>query len=149
MAKQITRKATDKPEVLNVPRLSLMSAQSRAGRPKKVLMPAIPKELLEGMSELEQQWYDYFIQSLKEEYPDLTPFDLIQVYTLLAPCFISCMRLETRQMSSQELITMARQDPRTQFNQLMNSLSVRRRDRKGEKQEKDDGMEKFLMGLAK
>jgi hypothetical protein len=129
-----------------VPELRIVS--HRRGRPPKYTQPPIPQELLDGMSDLEKEWYFYFIKTIKEEYPDLSRFDLIQVHVLLAPCFVSCMRLETQQMSKKELVMMSRQDPRTQFNNLMNSLSVRRRDRKQEKHEEKSEVKDYIMGLV-
>lgn len=142
------KQPTDKPTTLEVPQLQLISKATTPGRPRKRSQPPIPQELLDGMSELERDWYFYFIETLKKEYPDLTPFDLIQVYMLLAPCFIACMRLETQQMSKRELVVMSRQDPRSQFNVFMNSLSVRRRDRKNEAKEERNEVKEFLLGLG-
>ena len=137
------------PETLHAPALS-MPAPIRTGRPKKPVMPPLPQEIRDGMSELEQEWFDYFIYAIRQEHPDLTPFDLINL-NLLATCFISVLRMEARQLASGELITMARQDPRTQYLRLMDSLSVRRRDRKAQKdkEEKDEdgGLKDFLLGL--
>ena len=125
------RTPVDKPEVFSAPSLST-PPPIRSGRPKKPQMPPLPQEIRDGMSDLEQEWFDYFIYAIRQEHPDLTPFDLINL-NLLAMCFISILRMEAKQLSSGELITMARQDPRSQYLRLMDSLSVRRRDRKAQK----------------
>ena len=78
----------------------------------------------------------------------MTAFDLIQVELLLGPCFVACMRLEVQQMTNKELLMQSRQDPRNQFNNLMNSLSVRRRDRKVESQGENEDLKRYFKGLS-
>jgi hypothetical protein len=122
-----------KPETLKVvPLTRPTEEQKRPGRKPKRKMPPLPKEILDGMSELEREHFEYFVHSILEENPDLAGSDLILV-NLAGLDYINTLRLEQNQLASGELVTMSRQHPGVQFRAWLAMLSASRKDRLGSK----------------
>lgn len=102
------------------------------------------------MNELEQQWYKYFIDSYNAEYPDLTDSDQISLM-LAAIEFIKYLRVAQDELSTGQVISMARQHPGTNMRALLDQLSVTRKQRgtkpTPEDQEREELRQK-LLGLS-
>ena len=144
----------DRPEILRVRPLNTPSKEEevKRGRKQKRKVPSLPQEILDGMTELEQEWFHFFVDGLKDENPDLTDTD--QILVLFAGIeMINMLRLDQKQLSSGELISMARQHPGVQFRSLIDLLSVSRKARKNGKsqatQDESDELAKKLIGMAK
>jgi hypothetical protein len=126
---------------MKVVRLERPSADDapKPGRPRKLKFPPIPQEILDGMTELEQAHYRYFVESHQQQYPDLTPTDQIGLH-MAALDYVSLLRMNATQMASGQLVTMSRQHPGVQLRAWMDSLSVTRKQR-GPAKEKDEAAE--------
>jgi aryl carrier-like protein len=134
--------ATQKPEILVVNPLQAVPAQPQAGRPKKLRMPPLPKEIREGMSQIEQDHFDFFIQAVREEHKDLTPVDLICL-NMAGLNYINSLRLQQQQLKSGELVTMSRQHPEVQMRAWLDLMSVSRKQRPTTKSAVDQEAEKW------
>lgn len=122
------RTPTDMPETLKVVRLT-QERTKKAGRKKKLTVPELPAEIWDAMSSVEQAYYTFWTESVREENPDLTNSD--HIYLMLAGLeLINVLRTAEKQISAGELITMARQHPGLQFRSLVDMLSVSRKARK-------------------
>lgn len=136
-----------KPETLHVAPVS-SGLPTRIGRPRKLKAPPPPAF---EMSAFEQTWYQYFLDAHLEEYPDLTNTD--RILLMLAACeFVKYIRIVQNELSTGELITMARQHSGTQMRALLDMLSVTRKARQGGKGGEEDPVLKqareALMGLS-
>lgn len=109
----------------------------RPGRPRKLKMPPLPQEILDGMTSLEQEHFAFFLESHRQQYPDLTPTDLISL-TAAAMEYVAYLRLQASQLSTGELVTMSRQHPGVQMRAWLDSLSVTRKQR-GPAKKEDEG----------
>lgn len=114
--------------------------QPPTGRPTKLKMPPLPQEIMDGMSTLERQHFDYFIRSFRQEYPSLSAADLLCLQQAAIE-YINLLRVQARQLKSGEVISMARQHPGVQLRQWLDMLSVTRKSRpnrdEGKEVEKD------------
>ena len=101
------------------------------------------------MSSLEREHFTYFVEACRQEYPDLTPFDLVSL-NMAAMSYIDSLRLAATQMKSRELVTMSRQHPAVQCRAWMDQLSVTRKARKTTNPEDEDkkNTRSMLMGLS-
>lgn len=97
-------------------------------------MPPMP---LLKLNELEQQWYDWIIQSYLTEFPDLTDTDKMQL-PLLAIEYIKYLRVAARELESGEVLSMARMHPFTNLKGLMEQLAVTRKAKKSDKTSEPD-----------
>lgn len=134
-----------RPETLKVVPLTRPPApDAKPGRPKKREMPPLPKEIWEGMSELEREHFTYFVESVRAEYKDLTGTDLIFL-NMAGLDYINTMRLQVAQLGTGELVTMSRQHPGVQFRAWIDMLSVSRKARQGTRgdEEKASQVEKL------
>lgn len=143
-----TRKpANQLPETLAVIPLQARVEEKRNGRPRKPVRPPLPAF---PMTELEQQWYDYFIACYTEEYKDLTNSD----HTILMMAgveFIKYLRIQAWELENNQTISMARQHPGVQMRALLDQLSVTRKARKADKNPADDALKEareMLLGLS-
>jgi hypothetical protein len=130
-----------KPETLKVIPLSRPSAEEpRTGRPRKLKMPDLPQEIYDGMSDIEREHFDFFLNAIRQEYPDLTHTD--NIFLVMAGLdYINSLRLQVQQLKSGDLVTMSRQHPGVQLRAWLDMLSVTRKARQGtrtdtEKEEK-------------
>jgi hypothetical protein len=134
--------------VLNVIPLVAIPAQVGAGRPKKLKMPPLPQEIFDGMSELEQQHFHFFVQAIREEHSDLTPSDLIAL-NMAALNYINSLRLQQAQLTSGELVTMSRQHPEVQLRAWLDLMSVSRKQRGPQKSAEEQQKAEFQASLLK
>lgn len=143
---------TSRPEVLKVVPLTAPTDTSKPmGRPRKKVFPPLPQEIYEGMSDLEVEHFKFFIESFKDEYPDLTPSDMIGLH-MAAMEYINSLRLEVAQLKSGELVTMSRQHPAVQCRAWLDLLSVTRKQRQGAKSaeaEEKAATRSALLGLSR
>lgn len=110
-----------------------------AGRPAKLVMPPMP---LMPMTEVEQGLFDFFQAAYKEQFPDLTPTDLLMLY-LAGLEFVKYMRVVAEELETGKVISMARQHPGVNMRALLDQLSVTRKARvaKGKPEEDEDAIE--------
>lgn len=140
------QKPQAKPELLLVAPLEASPEQPRsAGRPRKKPMPPMP---LFKLNDLEQQWYEWIIQSYLTEFPDLSDTDKMQL-PLLAIEYIKYLRVAAKELETGEVISMARQHPFTNLKGLMEQLSVTRKARKSDKSNVPDPQEEAREKLLK
>lgn len=129
-----------KPELLLVPALEeSLDRPVKIGRPGKLKLPALPKALLDGMTDLEKEWFWFMIDAIHAEFNDLTPLEELQT-CMFSLDMINTLRLEVQQLTSKELVTMSRQHPGVQARAWVDQL---RKGRAG-KSEADPEREKAL-----
>lgn len=115
----------------------------KLGRPRKSTLPALPTF---EMNALETEWFTYFLQAYREEYPDLTKSD--QILLVLAGVeYIKYLRIIQNELKTGELITMARQHSGVQMRALLDMLSVTRKARQSGKREEDPQLAKAREAL--
>jgi hypothetical protein len=104
-----------------------------AGRPAKVPMPDLPAM---PMTPVEQGLFDYFMFAYKDQYPDLTPTDLLLLH-LAGLEYIKYLRVVAEELETGKVISMARQHPGVNMRALLDQLSVTRKARttRGQKEE--------------
>jgi hypothetical protein len=118
----------------------------KTGRRKKIKFPQLPPEVLDAMSPVEREHFDFFLEAHREQYPDLTAVDQIGL-NMAALCYVNLLRMEATQLTSGQLVSMARQHPCVQLRQWMDSLSVTRKQRPSKKDEDAETVE-FLKSLS-
>lgn len=94
------------------------------GRPKKLK----PMPILEGLSDAEKVLFDNFIQAYLDEYPDITPTDYGMLW-LVAVEYIKYLRILSVELSTGQVMSMARQHPGTNMRALQDQLSFTRKAR--------------------
>ncbi|GHO44543.1 hypothetical protein [Ktedonospora formicarum] len=120
-----------------VPLDKALEREKKSGRPKKLEMPALPQALFDGMTELERAHFFYFVDAYREEYPDLTPTDVLNLH-MAGLEYISYLRIQAQQISTGEVISQARQHPGVQMRALLDQLSVTRKQRQQQNKGQDD-----------
>jgi hypothetical protein len=115
------------------------------GRPKKLTLPGEFQQMLDAMSELEQEHYHFYIAAHEKLYPDLTEVDRL-ILRLAACDYIKALRMNAEELESGQLLTMSRQHPGVQMRAWMDMLSVTRKQR-GKAEDKDPFADK-LAGLS-
>jgi hypothetical protein len=126
---QPTEYPQEGPKVFSVVPLTAEVAPRGAGRPKKLKMPPLPAGIWDGMAELEQQHYDYFVGAFRAEYPTLSAADLLCLQQAAIE-YINLLRVQAQQLSTGQVISMARQHPGVQLRQWLDMLSVTRKQRR-------------------
>lgn len=127
--------------------------QKKAGRKATLVQPPIPIEVLEGMSELEQEHFDFFVaayeQAYERKYGKLTPTAQINI-TQAGLDYIHLWRMQAEQMRSKTLVSMARQHPGVQIRAWLTACGLCEKDLEQPKQAKndDDFAKNALLGLA-
>lgn len=99
------------------------------GRPKKLTMPAMPQEVLDGLTPLEQEHYTFFVESIKQDYNITKPSDLVALH-MAALEYVNLLRVQAKQLASGEVITAARQHPGVQLRAWLDSMAATRSKRK-------------------
>lgn len=140
MADKPKRTPTDKPEVLSVPQLTVLPRGS-SGRPRKPERPDF------HFSDEEQVRYDWFLHCFDKEYPDLTPSDWL-ILELAGVAYIKLLRMNAVEIESGQLITMARQNPSTDFTRYLDMLSVTRKARQNKPSPADDKSDELIRMLS-
>lgn len=137
----------DPPAKLSVVRLeSPTQLEKRTGRKPKLKFPPLPAEILNAMTEVERQHFDYFIEAIKAD-NKLRPSDFIGLYAAGLE-YVAYLRLQASQMASGELVTMSRQHPGVQLRAWLDTMSFSRRksDKAGDRNE--NRLENALMALS-
>lgn len=107
-------------------------------------MPTLPRFEL---SAYEQEWFDYFFDIHRAEYPDLTEGD--KLLLLLADIeFIKYLRVAGEELASGEVISQARQHPGTMMNAILDRLAATRKARQKQPREDADPNADLLLKLA-
>jgi hypothetical protein len=142
---------SSKSETLKViPLTAPLEQPAKPGRKPKRKIPPLPQEIMDGMTDIEQQHFEFFVESVLAENPDLRGTDFIFV-NLAGLDYINTLRLEVQQLSSGELVTMSRQHPGVQFRAWIDMLSVSRKARQGGKSQESEekaNTRAMLLGLS-
>lgn len=114
------------PIPLVVPSLKALPTEKKGpGRPRgKTPPPPIDFQF----EPVERHWYDWIVQSIQDEHPDLTNFDKC-LLPLIGVEFIKYLRVATDEVKSKTVISQARQHPATNFARMVDMLSVSRKQR--------------------
>ena len=115
------------------------------GRPKKLVLPPEFQQLLDAMSDIEREHYEFFIAAHVKQYPDFNDIDRLWL-RLMAIEYIKTLRMMVEELESGQLVTMSRQHPGVQMRAYADMLSVTRKQRG--KAEKDDPFADKLAGLS-
>ena len=119
-----------------------------AGRPARLEMPPLPKM---QMTEVEQDLFNYFLESYKQEYPDLIPTDYIHLH-LAAVLYIETLRVMAWELEEGRVISQARQHPLVQMRATLDQLSVTRRARvahtKQDESDEEKELKDFFLSLS-
>lgn len=116
------------PQTLVVQKLT-EAAPAKVGRKRKLKMPPLPQAILDGMTPLEREHFEFLIAAYNDEYGDsLTPADQISLQQAAIE-YINLLRVQADQLSTGKIISMARQHPGVQLRQWLDSLSVTRKQR--------------------
>ena len=127
MARLPNPTSKDVVKVLPLQRESQLEA--RPGRPRKLKMPPMPQEVLDGMTTLERDHYDFFIHAITQDYSINKPSDFIALH-MAALEYVNLLRVQAKQLTDGEVITAARQHPGVQLRAWLDSLSTTRKARK-------------------
>ena len=128
--------------------------EPRRGRRRKATMPPLPQELLDGMTELERQHFQFFLDAHHNEYGDsLNQADEIALMQAAIE-YINLLRVQADQLATGKIISMARQHPGVQLRQWLDSLSVTRKQRQAASPSKTEDkaaveMQRALLELSK
>jgi hypothetical protein len=123
--------------------------EKSTGRPPKLKLPPLPQELLDGMTALEQEHFNFFLAAARAEFKDMTPFDQLGLVRAAVE-YINLMRVEVAQLSSGQVLSQARQHPGVQLRAWLETMSFNRRAKlQGKKTEEKDPMQDFLSGLSR
>lgn len=118
------------------------------GRPAKLEMPALPEM---PMTDVERDLYEYFMESYKQQYPDMVPTDLLLLH-LAAVEYVKYLRILAEELETGKVISMARQHPGVNMRSLLDMLSVTRKARtirqKPEEDPEAKELKDFLMGMS-
>lgn len=101
---------------------------SRPGRKRRLTMPPLPQEIFDGMTALEQEHFHFFVDAYTQDYPGMTPSDQMGLQ-LAGLEYINYLRMQASQLSTGQLISMARQHPGVQLRAWLDSMSVTRKAR--------------------
>lgn len=118
------------------------------GRPEKLVMPPLPEMKL---TDLERDLFDFFMESYKQQYPDMVPTDHILLH-LAALEYIKWLRIIAEELETGRVISQARQHPAVNMRGLLDQLSVTRKARTtGRKPEEDPEareLREFFLGMS-
>lgn len=121
----------------------------RAGRPENLVMPPLPKM---SMTDVEQDLFDFFMESYKRQYPDMVPTDHLLLH-LAGLEYIKYLRVVAEELETGKVISMARQHPGVNMRALLDQLSVTRKARTATKKPDEDPdaeeLRRFLMSMGK
>lgn len=122
----IRSRGAARPTVDAEPIMALETPRSVAtgGRPKK--LPPMP--VMDGLSDSEKILFDGFINEYLTEYPDITPTDYRMLF-LVAVEYIKYLRIVSKELTSNQVMSMARQHPGTNMRALQDQLSITRKAR--------------------
>lgn len=145
--KQAPKGVMNTTEAIQLKQLRALPPPKKGGRPKKLKMPPIPQEIYDGLSELEREHFDYCVQTIMDENPDLLASDMMYVY-LAAMEYINTLRLQVEQLRTGTLVTMSRQHPAMQFRAWIDLLSVSRKQRPTAKTQDDAERDEWRKRLS-
>lgn len=103
--------------------------EPKNGRPRNLVMPALPAEIYGSLSELEKEHFDFFLAAMKKELPNTTPLEHIQI-ALGAMEYINTLRLEFEQLKTGQLVMQSRQNPSIQLREWIKGALSRHQDKK-------------------
>jgi hypothetical protein len=130
--------AEQKPQLYVVTHLDEPApSRNTTGRKPKPKMPPLPQGLLDGMTELEQQHFWYFIDAYQVDYPSMKPTDVLCLY-FAAMEYVNYLRVQAKQFKSGEVISMARQHPGVQMRAWLDMMDVTRKARTRSGKSTDD-----------
>lgn len=111
-----------------VPLTTPRQLRRASGRPRKLEMPPLPEEMFEGMTELEQQHFTFFVEAYQKDYPQMSPSDCLCLHQAALE-YINLLRVQATQLRKREVISMARQHPGVQLRQWLDQMACTRKAR--------------------
>lgn len=121
---------------------------ARRGRKKALEMPPLPQAILDGMTELERQHHQFFVDSIAQDYQIKKPSDFLALH-MAALDFIQLLRVQAYQMQTGEVLSASKLHPGPQVRSWLDSMSTTRRARKEQPSAEDEELEKWKQGLRK
>ncbi len=118
---------------MNVTPISQASEPKKRGpgRPASLDMPPVPQEILDGMTELEQQHFTHFRQAYtdayKNRYGRVTPTAEIGIVQA-ALDYVHLWRMQAEQITTNKLVSQARQHPGTSLRAWLQSAGLQEKD---------------------
>lgn len=121
--------------------------ETRMGRPRKLEMPPLPQELLDGFTELEREHFQFFLDAFRQDYGIKKPSDEIALFN--AACeYIQLLRVNATSAKTGEVITAARQHPGVQLRAWLDSMGSTRKQRK-DQGEADTEKDEWVKAMSK
>lgn len=112
-------------------------------------MPAIPQAVLDGMTPLEREWFQFFVEAIKVDYGITKASDYIALY-MAALDYVILWRVQAVQLATGELMTAARHHPGAHLRAWLDSMSTTRKARKeAPASAEDEQLESWKQGLRK
>jgi hypothetical protein len=109
----------------------------KAGRPKRIKMPPLPLEVWEAMSQLEQEWFEFFVDAYRQDYPGMSPTDeMCLVQAALEN--VHLLRKHATMFSEGKLLTQGRQDPSQTLLRWLDMMDCTRKARMKNQPKTDD-----------
>lgn len=147
MPRRIPEEVAAENQTMNVIRLERRPEEKKSnGRPSKLKYPPLPAEIMESMSELEQEHFNYFIEAIKKD-NTLRPSDYIGLYAAGLE-YIAYLRLQAWQITSGQQVTMSRQHPGVQLRAWLDTMSFSRRKGDTSGKRNEASLESALMKLS-
>ena len=110
---------------MSVRPLTVTEVVKGPGRPRKLPIPTMPDM---PMKPEERALFVYFIDSYREQYPDMVPTDHLILF-LAGLEYIKYLRVIQEELDTGKVISMARQHPGVNMRALLDQLSVTRKAR--------------------
>lgn len=142
--------APARPETVGVIKLERPAQlEPSVGRPRTLKAPALPQDILDGMTELEREHFKFFIEAYKRDYQIKKPSDLIALQQAALE-YINLLRVQAQQLKSGQVITAARQHPGVQMRAWLSEMGATRSKRKPDAEEDDEQkeMKEFIRRLS-
>lgn len=121
---------------------------ARIGRPPKLKMPPLPRDLMEGYTPLEREHFEFFVEAIKQDYGITKPSDYIGLY--MAACeYVQLLRINATSAKSGEVLTAARQHPGIQVRAWLDMMGSTRKQRKAAGEDADPETAKWAAAMSK
>lgn len=105
----------------------------RRGRPARIEQPQLPAM---AMSEQESNMQAFFVASYMNDYPDMSPTDII-LLQLASYEYVKYYRILQEEFETGKVISMARQHPGVNMRALLDQMGVTRRARNSGSRQND------------
>ncbi len=115
------------------------------GRKRKAEMP-VPTELIRGMNPFEEKAFWAFLETLRDNIPDLTPLEEM-LLPLVGVKFIQTLRVSAREMNENEILSSMKQYPEVHLRAWLSMLGVGRTTGRRQSLDSDEAATQFWKSL--